>query len=42
MGGRDGRARLLCDHLSAMTDSDALRMYRRLFEADFASLADLV
>ncbi len=36
------RARLLCDHLSAMTDSEALRMHRRLFDADFASIADLV
>lgn len=36
------RYRLICDHLSAMTDSEALRMHRRLFDADFASIADLV
>jgi len=36
------RYRLICDHLSAMTDSEALRMHRRLFDADFASIAELV
>lgn len=36
------RYRYICDHLSAMTDSEALRIHRRLFNADFASIADLV
>ena len=36
------RYRILCDHLSGLTDSEALRMHRRLFDADFASIADLV
>ncbi|MFV1995587.1 MAG: dGTP triphosphohydrolase [Verrucomicrobiales bacterium] len=35
------RLRLLCDHLAAMTDGQALRTYRRLFEPDFGSIADL-
>jgi dGTPase len=38
----EDRYRLICDHLAAMTDSEALRMHRRLFDADFASIADLV
>ncbi|MGF1656393.1 MAG: dGTP triphosphohydrolase [Verrucomicrobiales bacterium] len=34
------RARLLCDYLSGMTDGFAIRTYRRLFDAEFRSLAD--
>ncbi len=35
------RARLICDYVAGMTDGQALRMYRRLFDADFGSFADL-
>ena len=35
------RYRIICDHLAAMTDSEALRIHRRLFDADFASIAEL-
>ncbi len=37
-----GRARLLCDVLSRLTDPQATRMYRRLFEPDQGSMVDLV
>ena len=36
------RARLICDLLAGMTDSSAVRMYRRLFEPGFGSIGDLV
>lgn len=36
------RARMICDHLSGATDWYALRMYRRLFDPEYSSLADLV
>ncbi|MEZ5303463.1 MAG: dNTP triphosphohydrolase [Verrucomicrobiales bacterium] len=36
------RARLLCDYLAAMTDGFAARTYKRLFDADFGSIVDLV
>ncbi len=39
---RDGRARVLCDYLAGMTDSFASRIYKRLFDADFGSIVDLV
>jgi dGTPase len=39
---RAGRARILCDYLAGMTDSFASRIYKRLFDADFGSIADLV
>lgn len=37
-----GRARLICDHLSGMSDDFAARTYRRLFDADYGSIVDLV
>jgi dGTPase len=36
------RARLVCDYLAGMTDSFALRNYRRLFDANYSSLTDVV
>jgi len=36
------RARLVCDHISAMTDGFAIRTYRRLADPDFGSIVDLV
>ena len=36
------RARLVCDWISNMTDNFAFRTYRRLFDAQFGSLTDLV
>jgi dGTPase len=36
------RARLICDQLSGMTDSFAMRNYKRLFDADYSSLTDVV
>ncbi|HRQ89118.1 MAG TPA: dNTP triphosphohydrolase [Bacteroidia bacterium] len=37
-----GRARIVCDVLARMTDGIASRTYRRLFDADFGSIVDLV
>ncbi len=39
--GERGRARLLCDALSRMTDGGATRLYRRLFDAGFHSIGDI-
>jgi dGTPase len=36
------KMRLLCDHIAGMTDGFAVRTYKRLFDAEFGSLADLV
>ena len=36
------RARLVCDWVANMTDSFAFRTYRRLFDAEFGSITDLV
>jgi dGTPase len=36
------RARQVCDAIARMTDSVAAHMYRRLFDADFGSIVDLV
>ncbi len=36
------RARLVCDQISGMTDNYAMRTYRRLFDPDYSSIADLV
>ena len=36
------RARIVADILSGLTDSAAIRMYKRLFDPDFASINDLV
>ncbi|MEM1441744.1 MAG: dGTP triphosphohydrolase [Verrucomicrobiota bacterium] len=38
----EGRARVVCDVLAKMTDGIASRTYRRLFDADFGSIVDLV
>jgi dGTPase len=35
------KQRLLCDHLSSLTDGQAIRAYKRLFEPDFGTLMDL-
>jgi dGTPase len=40
--GEPGRARLLCDHLSGMTDAYALRSYKRLFDPDYGSISELI
>ncbi|MDF1740610.1 MAG: dNTP triphosphohydrolase [Verrucomicrobiales bacterium] len=37
-----GRARIICDVLAKMTDGIATRTYKRLFDADFGSIVDLV
>ena len=36
------KARLLCDYLSGMTDSFAIKTYRRLFDPGFGSIVDIV
>ncbi len=36
------RARLICDIIARMTDGVATRTYKRLFDADFGSIVDLV
>ncbi len=36
------RARLICDWMANMTDRFAFRTYRRMFDADFGSITDLV
>jgi dGTPase len=36
------RARLLCDHISGMSDDYVIRTYRRLLEPEFGSIVDLV
>ena len=36
------RARLLCDYIAGMTDGFAIRTYKRLFDAEFGSMVDLV
>ncbi|NIS38875.1 deoxyguanosinetriphosphate triphosphohydrolase, partial [Candidatus Saccharibacteria bacterium] len=36
------RIRILCDHIAGMTDGFAIRTYKRLFDPDFGSIADLV
>ncbi len=35
------RIRLICDQIAGMTDSYAMRTYRRLFEPDFGSIVDI-
>ena len=39
---KNTRARIICDNISGATDSYAMRMYRRLFDPEYSSLADLV
>ena len=36
------RARVICDVVAKMTDGIATRTYKRLFDADFGSIVDLV
>jgi dGTPase len=36
------RARLVCDYISGMTDAYALRSYKRLFDADYGSISELI
>lgn len=40
--GEAARARVVCDVLAKMTDGIATRTYKRLFDADFGSIVDLV
>src|SRR5690606_16107567 len=39
--GDKAKVRLICDYLSGLTDGQAVRAYRRLFEPDFGSIAEL-
>jgi dGTPase len=39
---KPARARLLCDHLSGMTDAYALRSYKRLLDPDYGSISELI
>lgn len=34
--------RILCDALSSFTDGEAIRLYQRLFRADYGSLSDMI
>jgi dGTPase len=36
------KARLLCDHLSGMTDAYALRSYKRLLDPNYGSISELI
>lgn len=36
------RARLVCDQIAGMTDSFAVRTYKRLFDADYSALNELI
>lgn len=40
--GTTGRCRRLCDYTAGLTDGLAVRTYKRLFDADFGSIAELV
>ncbi len=35
------KARLICDYIAGMTDSFAMRVYKRLFDPDYSSLSDI-
>lgn len=37
-----GRLRRLCDYTAGLTDGQAVRTYKRLFDADFGSIAELM
>ncbi|MGE9296929.1 MAG: dGTP triphosphohydrolase [Puniceicoccales bacterium] len=39
--GDAARARLLCDFIASLTDPQAARLYKRLFDPDFGSITDL-
>jgi dGTPase len=36
-----GKARRVCDYLAGLTDGEAIRIYRRLFDPEFGSITDL-
>ncbi len=36
-----GRARIICDGITRLSDGAATRLCRRLFDADFQSISDL-
>jgi dGTPase len=36
------RQRLICNYLSSLTDAQAIRLYQRLFQADYGSISDLI
>lgn len=36
------KARIICDYISGMTDSYALRIYKRFFDPDYSSIADII
>ena len=38
----EGRLRRLCDYTAGLTDGQAVRTYKRLFDADFGSIAELL
>ena len=40
-GDEAAKARLVCDHVAAMTDGLATRTYKRLFDSDFGSIKPL-
>lgn len=40
--GGASKARLICDHLSGMTDAYALRSYQRLLDPDYGSISELI
>ncbi len=37
----EGKARRVCDYLAGLTDGEAIRIYRRLFDPEFGSITDL-
>ena len=39
---KSARARLLCDHISGMTDAYAQRSYKRLLDPDYGSISELI
>ncbi len=38
----DKRARMVCDYISGMTDSYAVRIFKRLFDPDYSYLVDFI
>lgn len=38
----NARVRRLCDHVASLTDGQALRTYKRLFDPDYGSIAELI
>lgn len=39
---QSGRARLICDYISGMTDAYAVRTFKRLFDPDYNPLSELI